>query len=111
MTGKLNMNFPNFFEAEEQLTKAGWKVLNPARMDYELYGWPESRGYEEPKVELKDFVWRDLRAIMTLTQAFGDAIIMLPGWDDSKGARCEKALGEWLGLRILTLEEALSEQR
>jgi hypothetical protein len=78
-------------------------------MDYDLYGWPESRG-EEPKKNLKDFIWRDLRAIMTLTPAFGDGIVLLPGWEESKGARAEKALGEWMGLQILTLEEALSDR-
>jgi hypothetical protein len=109
MTGKLEMNFPNFFEAEEHLQKKGWKVLNPARMDYELYGWPGSDAYEY--TEKKDFIWRDLRAVMTLSPAFGDAIVLLPGWEDSIGANTERSLGEWIGLRILTLEEALNEQR
>lgn len=38
---------------------------------------------------------RDLAAILTC-----DSIHLLPGWQESKGARAERAVAEWIGLGV-----------
>lgn len=109
MTGLPYLNFDNFFVAEEMLQKAQWNVLNPARMDTDIYGYPKENGYPHHNINKKDFIWRDIRAIMTLTPAYEDALVCLPGKErTSLGATAELALAEWIGVRIITLEEALN---
>lgn len=52
---------------------SGWQVLNPVELPT---GWPES-------------------AYMDVCLAYVrhcDAVLMLPGWEDSDGATCERAL-------------------
>jgi hypothetical protein len=57
---------------------------------------------------LDDAIDRDVAAIRTCK-----AIYMLRGWQSSKGANAEKALAEWMGLKVFyqdeedILEEAL----
>lgn len=67
MTGEKCYNFPKFYEVEEMLLSNGHKVLNPAKIPimpkYEMY-------YPINKAMLDG----------------ADAIYMLDGWEDSKGA-------------------------
>lgn len=99
MRGYDKFNFPAFDEAAARFRAAGWHVLSPAEMDREI-------GFDEHRNSLDGFdlhaaIDRDLAAIRSLNATNGDAIAVLPGWHKSKGARAERALGEWLGLQIL----------
>lgn len=87
MTGFKDFNYPAFYEAENELRKLGCTdTLNPARIDHQ------------------DTIWENCmrRAITFMMEA--DALILLPGWDKSKGARIEVDLALKIGMSVITLE-------
>ena len=90
MRGYEQLNYPAFYKAEKYLkSKKVWKPINPARMDDEIYGSEESLDHVEA---LK----RDIDEIFE-----AEAMYMLRGWTDSKGALVEHALALYLGLYIM----------
>ncbi len=112
MRHKPYSNFPAFFRAEKRLVKRGWIVTNPAQMDVqagEMTRKGRARRWTKltPK-RLRKFATRDLNILINVLRAEnGDAIIMLPGWKKSMGARAENAVARWVGLKRMTLKEAL----
>ena len=82
MTGLPNYNFDRFNAKETELTKKGWRVLNPAKIgvlpDYEMY-WP----------------------INSAMLDGADAVYMLDGWEDSPGARKELFYAIKIGLPVM----------
>ncbi len=93
MRGLPNFNFDAFDEAEIKLKKAGWKTINPARMDRDEGFDPEK---DRPdKTFLKLVLMRDASCIFR-----SDAIALLPDWEKSKGVQVEIALARWLGIPI-----------
>ena len=104
MTGYSMHNFPAFFTAEKALRDTGWTVFNPARMDQEAGFDPNE--WDGNPVALRETVRRDVEAILSLRVEDGDAIVMMPHWQWSLGARAEWALAKWLGLEIYELESA-----
>lgn len=95
MRGIPDYNFPSFFEAEEEWKKAGYNVINPARIDkdFDEPNDVETNGYQAYK-----YARRDIAAIFY----YCDAVVALPGWERSKGARAEVALARWLGLKVFS---------
>jgi hypothetical protein len=91
-------NFPAFFAASEFLEQQGYTSINPAQLDIDA-GYPLERlkllTPEEFQEFLKGAMKRDLEAIQSC-----DALVLLPGWESSKGARAERAVAEWAGLRV-----------
>ncbi|MGD9126060.1 MAG: DUF4406 domain-containing protein [Planctomycetia bacterium] len=84
MTGMPNHNFEWFHDAEEQFTRHGWKVINPANN----FGGRSDLPRE-------DYMRTDFVAI-----AKADAIAMLPGWQKSRGATAEYLVAIECGLEI-----------
>lgn len=102
MRGTPLYNFPAFDAAARDLRIAGWEVVNPADFDRAAGFDPEKlpgdhdwnslpAGFDLPKMALKD-----MEALATC-----DAIFLLRGWHNSKGARAELAFAEWLGLIVI----------
>lgn len=82
MTGKPQMNFPLFNTVATQLREQGHEVVNPAEM-------------EDHSRTLTDIIKQDIEALLTC-----DAIMMLPEWEWSPGAKAELAVAKWAGLTI-----------
>jgi hypothetical protein len=98
MRGHADWNFPAFFAASEFLEQQGYTAINPAQLDCDA-GYPLERlkllTPEEFQEFLKGAMKRDLDAIQSC-----DALVLLPGWEKSKGARAERSVAEWAGLRV-----------
>jgi len=86
MTGLPSFNYPAFHAAAAAWRAAGWAVENPA----ENFGGDKNRTYRE-------YITAALRQLVTC-----DAIALLPGWTQSKGAVLERHVAEVMGLRILS---------
>jgi hypothetical protein len=89
MRGIPDFNFPAFDAKAAELRAQGHIVFSPADGDrwLELTGRPV-----DPRVCFElDTQWICREA---------DAVALLPGWENSKGARAERALAEALGLDV-----------
>jgi hypothetical protein len=113
MTGIPYFNYPAFNAATLRLRSAGHEVFNPAERDIQRHGGVDisvgnHTGDGALAAAAHGFSRRDALADDT---AFickeADAIAMLPGWEDSKGARAEHALAFALGHAIIYLGDAL----
>ena len=81
-----------FERAETFYKTGGFDVVNPVKIGEEVLKI-------NPKAEWQDFMIRDLEALRTCTH-----IALLEGWEDSKGAKMEKAEAEKMGLEIMYLK-------
>jgi hypothetical protein len=110
MTGIPHFNFPAFNLAAQRLRGAGHEVFNPAERDIERHGGVDigaenSTGCAAFAAEKHGFSLRDALADDTAYICKeADAIAMLPGWENSKGARAEHALAFALGHTIIYLD-------
>jgi Domain of unknown function (DUF4406) len=98
-------NFPAFDAAAVKLMARGYKPLSPADIDRK-HGfdamlmdvtWDWNKIPEH--LNLPSIVRRDVLAIIDEA----DGYCTLPGWEQSKGARAEVALCQWLGLKEVVL--------
>lgn len=102
MSGIKDFNFPAFFRAEEQLTEAGYDVFNPAAHDVELFGADRfetetgDRADLPAGFDLAETLANDLRMVAV----WADSVVVLPGWENSKGAKAEVSLAQALGKRV-----------
>lgn len=110
MRGIPYFNFPLFFKAEENLHVLGHTTFNPARRDCDRHGKDISKDNptgdlvlagKQHGFSLRDALGDDMEYICR----YADGIALLPGWENSKGAKAEKATAEALGLEILYLNE------
>ena len=93
MTGIPQFNYPLFYSAASALRELGFEVFSPAEMDdpaiqAAALASPDgsAKDYESAgKGTWGDFLARDVKMIADEL----DAIILLPEWDTSKGARLE----------------------
>ncbi len=83
MTGYPEWNFPAFNFVSSGLRSVGWKVVNPAELNI---------GCQD---DWKACMIEDIRQLMTC-----DAIFMLNGWKQSKGASLEHHIAKELGLKV-----------
>ena len=85
MTGLPGLNYAAFEVSAERLRSQGVQVISP----HEITPPGASPWSWEAHMRV------DLAALLT-----ADVIVMLPGWETSRGARLEKAVAEALGLVV-----------
>jgi hypothetical protein len=109
MRGIAEFNFPAFHAYATQLRAQGHEVFSPAEKDNERHGTDISKnnptGSEHVAVKDHGFNLREALCIdLTFICHHADAVAVMPGWENSKGAKVEKATAEALGLQIIYLE-------
>jgi hypothetical protein len=83
MTGLPEFNFPAFNAAAAQLRSLGYEVINPAE-----FGEGEGKTWT-------DYMRKDIKALMDCTH-----VAVLPGWENSNGARLEVYLAGRLEMPV-----------
>ena len=106
MRGIPQFNFPMFNYFAKKLRAEGHKVFNPAERDIKKFGNkiqknPQGSLQVAEKIgfSLRDALGDDTKWLCK----HADAVALMPGWRDSKGACAEKALAKALGLKIIYL--------
>ena len=108
MRGIPEFNFPAFNVATKKLRAEGHEVFNPAEKDNQRHGTDISKGNatgdenlaaKQHGFNLREALAEDLDYICR--QA--DAVALLPGWQNSKGALAELATARALGLKEIYL--------
>ena len=111
MSGIPNFNFPAFNKLAAQLRAAGHECFNPAERDIARHaGVDISAGnlIGDVAVAVKDHGFSLREALAEDTNYIclvANAIVMLPGWELSKGARAEWHLAVALGHTVVYLTE------
>lgn len=113
MTGIPQFNYPAFDEAVHRLRLMGWEVTSPAELDD-----PETRKMALTSTDgapgsgsANGETWGDFlaRDVKLLADTPLDAIVVLPGWERSRGARLETFVANRMAgrpiLRYPDLEE------
>lgn len=92
MSGLPDSNYPAFFRAEEDLRAAGYsRILNPAR-----------------SVCPDDSEWDAYMRAALVMVAQANALALLPGHQNSRGARLERHVAKELGMLVAPLEHWLT---
>lgn len=88
MTGLPDFNRGAFIEAAAQLRGYGYEVLNPVEMDLIYGSWEEAI-----KRPWQEHLARDVDTVVNKA----DGVIVLPGWENSRGANLEVRLARTFG--------------
>jgi len=91
MTGYPNFNREAFVKAEMNLIGKGKEVVSPSLLEQDDEGmlWKPLQGR-----------WEHYLKIALSKMLLCNAIVMLPGWEQSKGAKLERYIAEVLGYKI-----------
>lgn len=111
MTGIPLSNWPHFEEWQAKLEAVGWHIVSPTRIDEAVGMVLAVRNASDDVVSVMTtpkFDYEKILKIDFLAIEACDAIILLPGWTNSNGAKRELAHAMSLGLQVFTAEEALS---
>ena len=92
ITGREKEDYTKQFARAESFYKtSGFDVVNPVTIG-------ETILKNNPKAKWEDFMQEDWKALRTCTH-----IVLLEGWEESKGAKMEKAEAEKMGIEIMYL--------
>lgn len=92
MSGIPEFNFPAFYRAAYLLKQQGWVVFNPADKEGETLSEASKISGDPVQAQKDGFNFRDVYLWDVTKVIESDAIYMLPGWENSPGARGEHAV-------------------
>ena len=95
MTGVPDRNVAAFNDAATRLRAVGYDVFNPAELVSNLVFAPTGKTARDRRQALLEDT--------TYICSEAEGLAMLPGWEQSKGAVAESALGVALGLTVATV--------
>lgn len=107
MRGRPSFNFPAFMEAAEALREMGHVPINPAQRDIDQGFDPSGLSGFEDLRQLGFDLRRALAVDAVLICDEADAVLVLDGWQGSKGATAEVALARACGIPVLRFTWAL----
>lgn len=84
MTGLPQLNFPAFHREAAYFRAQGFEVVNPAEIN------------TDPTMPWVDCMRKDIAELVTC-----EGILMMPGWERSKGASLEHYIAQALGLKVV----------
>lgn len=91
MTGIKDFNYPAFQEMFDLLIKTGNTPMSP---------------HTAPKLDSWEaYMKHDIKMLCDC-----DNIIMLAGWENSRGAKLEKLIADSLGIKTITKEECFEQE-
>lgn len=98
MTGYVDLNFPAFHAKAKEQRALGYEVINPA----EINGGADElvacavMSKEELQVHWQKCMRNDIAGLLTC-----ERIVMLDGWENSRGATLEHHIAKSLGFEVL----------
>jgi len=99
MRGIPEYNFPAFYAAAKVLREAGHVVWSPAEHDVEQDGFNPTTDTAQP---MRHYMKRDLPEVLN-----SDAVVVLPGWENSEGAKLETHVAKMCGIPVHSLDAML----
>jgi len=103
MTGIPYFNYPAFDAEAKRLRALGHEVFNPADHDQEVFGADISNPTGDAAQATVEYGFdraAALKADLSWICDNAEAIVLLPGWEKSSGARTELALADALGRAV-----------
>lgn len=101
MSGYPDFNAAAFFRATDMLREKGYTVINP----HEL---PEPDVTNMSELEAwAEYLARDVMLFAKITSPV--VLVLLPGWELSRGSLLERAVAKHRGFRIVTYGDILKE--
>ena len=99
MSGLPDFNHPAFNRAAKVLRMLGHQVVNPAEKAINAEGLSETE------------VWQAFMRIDIKQLVDCEALVMLPGWAESKGATLERSIAQALSIEIVDFTWAVLEPK
>lgn len=101
MSGIPDFNAVAFFRATDTLREKGYTVINPHELpEPEIGGKSDLEAWAE-------YLARDVMLFAKITSPV--VLVLLPGWEHSRGSLLERAVAKQRGFRIMTYGDILKE--
>jgi hypothetical protein len=104
MRGIKDFNFPAFHEAAGELRCAGHEVFSAAAYEEAQFGVGFNKSETGDLKDIAHLKWDFRKAFFKDCEYISltaDAVVVLPGWEKSKGATAEVAIARTLSLQVL----------